>query len=131
MLVERRSPVVSTNIDQRRSLSSSALNNTDQSSGTVAFRDNDAPKLTIPQTGFGSTSSKKSRIGKSKSRNNEMSGSTTMISRLVEQNPLNVTRSWTSTYGSLPDAELLDNQPVVTRKPPKKPGRSKIEFICI
>ncbi|CAF1182449.1 unnamed protein product [Rotaria sordida] len=123
---------ISTNPTQWIGTSSSALNNTEIHSPRSQSRDRDVPKLNAPLVTFGGTPSKKKpKRTKSQSRADGMSGSTTTISNLVKLNPVQPSRPWASTYGSLPDAEIISDDRFTGYKPSKPstnryPGLSAI-----
>ena len=95
----------STNSLQYRSSSSSTLNNAEMRSSTILAKDPESTKLKPPSSPFGSTSNKK-KEKKPKTKTTTTTPSTT-VSQLLEQNPLDVNRSRTNIYGSLPDAEVI------------------------
>ncbi|CAF3505735.1 unnamed protein product [Adineta steineri] len=119
---------VTSNPTQWKSTSSSTLNNTGVYSSSTQM-DVDAPKLHTPSVPFGSVSSKKkSKASKSKTRTDGMTSSSTTINNLIQQNPIQPHRSWSNTYGSLPDAELVYDHSLKPLKPSTKqyPGLSAI-----
>ncbi len=113
-------PQTSSNPTQWKSTSSSTLNNPGRKSSKSPSMRTDSPKLNTPSIPFGSTSSKKkSKQPKSKTRTDGMTSSTSTINNLMRQNPIEPNRSWTNTYGSLPDAEIIYGGSVTSLKPSK------------
>jgi hypothetical protein len=114
-------PQTSSNPNQWKSTSSSTLNNAERKSAKSPSMRTDSPKLNTPSIPFGSTSSKKkSKQPKSKSRTDGMTTSSSTINNLIQQNPIQPNRSWTTnTYGSLPDAEIIYGGSLTSLKPSK------------
>ncbi|CAF3508156.1 unnamed protein product [Rotaria socialis] len=107
-------------------------NNMDTRAARSTSKDNDAPKLNAPSISLGSTpNKKKTKRTKSQSRADEINGSSSTISNLVRINPVQPNRAWSSTYGSLPDAEIIPDNGFNSFKPSKNtsnkyPGLSAI-----
>jgi hypothetical protein len=109
-----------TNPTQWKNTSSSTLNNSGIRSTTPTSKDVNTPKLNAPLIPFGSTSSKKkSQRTKSQSRGDGMASSSSTINNWTQQNPVNPTPSWTKTYGSLPDAEIIYGGSLTSLQPSK------------
>lgn len=113
---------------QPRGLPPSSYQPAEMRSTTSLYRDSDVPKLNTPVVNFGSTSSKKKpKRTKSQSRADEVHASTPVLSSLVTTNPVKPSRLTTSTYGSLPDAEIISSNELNSFKAPK-PNR-KYHFV--
>lgn len=84
--------------------STNSLQYRSSSPSTILAKDSDSTKLRPPSSPFGSTSNKKKE---KKSKAKTTTTSATTVSQLLEQNPLDVNRSRTNIYGSLPDAEVI------------------------
>ncbi|CAF4445973.1 unnamed protein product [Rotaria socialis] len=112
---------------QWKSNSSSSLNNSDTRSPTSSSIDVDIPKLNTPYVSLGQTSYReKSKQPNSQSHLDDTYNSLSNISHTVQPN-----RSYSSTYGSLPDAEIMNNTSLTSSKPTisnidKYPGLSAI-----
>lgn len=86
--------------------------------------ENQSPKLNAPTISLGSTSNKrKAKRTKSQTRADEVTSSTSTIHKLSKQDPIRPDRSWQSTYGSLPDAEIMSNVSL----PISQPVKSKVK----
>ncbi|CAF1129970.1 unnamed protein product [Rotaria sp. Silwood1] len=114
------------------SSSSSTLNTSETRAASASSRDRDVPKLNAPLINFGGTSNKKKpKRTKSQSRADRTSDSSSTIANLVKLNPVQPYRPWSSTYGSLPDAEIISDDNYTSYRPSKTsistyPGLSAI-----
>jgi len=115
---------ITTNPTQWKNTSSSTLNNAGTHSTTSPSMDVDTPKLQAPLISFGGASKKKKpKRTKSQSRVDGVTSSSSTISNLAQQNPIKPNQSWTKTYGSLPDAEIIHGgrlTPIQPLKPSSK-----------
>ena len=117
-----QSPPMTANSNQWRS--TSTLNNADTRSRSSS-KDPSSPKLNAPRSPFGSPSTKKkTKASKSKSPSKGATNSSTTVSGLIGENPLTPNQQWGSTYGSLPDAEVMYGSTKSTGKPSKKASKS-------
>lgn len=112
-----------TNPTPWKSTSSSTLNNPDARSTRSSTKDVSTPKLNAPIVSLGAGSNKKKSKGtKSQTRTDGMSSSTSTINQIVHQNPNRPNEAWRTTYGSLPDAEIIYGGSSTSLKPSKKKG---------
>ncbi|CAF2084845.1 unnamed protein product [Rotaria magnacalcarata] len=124
---------LTSNPTQWNSMSSSTYNNNmDTRAARPTSKDNDVPKLNAPSISLSSApNKKKTKRTKSQSRADEINASSSTISNLVRINPVQPNRAWSSTYGSLPDAEIIPDNGFNSFKPSKStsnkyPGLSAI-----
>jgi len=107
---------------QPKYTSASALSNTGTHSTTMEV---DAPKLNAPLISFGGASKKKKpKRSKSQSGADTTVSSSSTINNLAQKKPTKPDQSWIKTYGSLPDAEIIQGGNLT----PVRSSRSKGKF---
>ena len=122
-MASRPGSTTGTNPAPWNSTSSSTLNNPDARSTRSSTMDVSTPRLNAPTVSFGGGSNKKKdKRTKSQTRLDGMSSSSSTISKLAEQNPARPNETWKSTYGSLPDAEIIYGGSSTSLKPSKSKG---------
>lgn len=122
-IASRPASTIVTNPAPWNTTSSSTFNNPDARSTRSSTTDMSTPKLNAPTVSFGGGSNKKKdKRTKSQTRLDGMSTSSSTINKLAQHDPARPNEAWKSTYGSLPDAEIIYGGSSTSLKTSKNKG---------